>query len=250
MKANNNLIAENMDAYLNADIQAIVRTYRDDMIQDAILGFEGSLLTSVHDASMPYWRDAVATFPEGDYTLDYDKDGRLVKDDTRDISAISYHSFGNLPYMIKSSDGSYIASSYLPDGSLLSRSMMTRTIEIVTKVDSKGDTILTERLRNKIATHSYRGNYELTPGGTIYHTATGHYDFKTGKYYRYVRDRLGSTVAVTDSEGKPVQATGYYPSGTLCRITALELATEVDVKTDRLHLGNRSMRHKSFKKLL
>ena len=61
-----------------------------------------------------------------------------------------------------------------------------------------------------------------------------------------VRDRLGSTVAVTDSEGKLVQATGYYPSGTPYQIPDATLATDVDAKTERLHIGNRWIGHKGI----
>ncbi len=239
MSTNNNQVAESMEADRNADVNYINRKYRGDVVQDALMTFSGGRLAAVMDASDPYWADAVPSFGEGDYTLEYDADGRLVKDGTRDITSISYHPFGNLSNMIKTSDGSYAASAYFPDGSLASRSTANRTIEIVTKVDANGDTTRTERARFKTANNSYYGNFESTPSGMVYHTAAGHYDIKAKQHYWFVRDRLGSTVAVVDGNANLLQTTGYYPSGTPYQLPAANLVTAIDATTDQLHIGNR-----------
>lgn len=100
-------------------------------------------------------------------------------------------------------------------------------------------TIHTERVRLKTANSRYYGNFERTPQGMIYHTAAGHYDIKAGKHYWFVRDRLGSTVAVVDGDGTLMQTTGYYPSGTPYQLPVTTHATAIDAATDQLHIGNR-----------
>ena len=74
MVTDNNPLYEKMDDNLNADVREIVRTYRGDVIQDAVLQFDGCRLTEAHDASSSYWADAVASFGMGDYALEYDSD--------------------------------------------------------------------------------------------------------------------------------------------------------------------------------
>lgn len=246
MTSDNNQVYEKMDANLNADVREIVRTYRGDIIQDAVMQFDGCRLTEVHDASSPYWADAVASFSMGDYTLEYDSDGRLIKDGTRDITSITYQSFGNLPKRMQTTDGSYMTSTYFSDGTLKSRTMSTRTIEVVTKIDSDGNIVSSEREKNTTSTRQYWGNFERNTDGWVYHTPAGFYSVKDGQHYWYVRDRLGSTVAVTDKDGNLLQATGYYPSGTPYELPNSVLATEIDAKTDQLHIGNRWIGHKGL----
>ena len=246
MTSDNNQVYEKMDANLNADVTEIVRKYRGDIVQDAVMQFDGCKLTEAHDASSPYWADAVASFGMGDYSLEYDADGRLVKDETRDITSITYQPFGNLPKHMQTSDGSYMNSVYFSDGTLKSRTMSTRTIEVVTKVDSDGNIVSSERAKTTTSTRQYWGNFERNTDGWVYHTPAGFYSVKDGQHYWYVRDRLGSTVAVTDKDGNLLQATGYYPSGTPYELPNAVLATEVDAKTDQLHIGNRWIGHKGL----
>ena len=122
---------------------------------------------------------------------------------------------------------------------------MTSDRKIVTKVNANGDTIRRERDRSVASMRKYAGNFEWHDYDCVYNTATGHYDIKAGEYYRYVRDRLGSTVAVTDGAGNLVQATGYYPSGTPYKLPA-SVATDIDAVTEKLHIGNKWIGHKGF----
>lgn len=122
---------------------------------------------------------------------------------------------------------------------------MTSDRKIVRKVNANGDTIRRERDRSVTSMRKYAGNFEWHDYDCVYNTATGHYDIKAGEYYRYVRDRLGSTVAVTDGAGNLVQATGYYPSGTPYKLPA-SVATDIDAATEKLHIGNKWIGHKGF----
>ncbi len=246
MSTDNDKVSETMAANRNADVVNIIRKYRGDVVQDAAIVMDGCKIGTVNVASTPILSEAVANITNGYYNLVYDADGRLIKDTTRDIASITYHPFGNLPQRIQTSDGSYTQSTYFPDGSLYSRLFSTRTIETVTKVDSKGDTTYTERVRTTNSNYRYHGNFERTPQGWLYHTATGHYDLKGKAHYWYVRDRLGSTVAVVDAAGNLRQTTGYYPSGTPYQLPIEALATEVDAATDQLHIGNRWIDHKGM----
>lgn len=122
---------------------------------------------------------------------------------------------------------------------------MTSDRKIVTEVNAKGDTIRRERDRSVTSMRKYAGNFEWHGNDCVYNTATGHYDIKAGEYCRYVRDRLGSTVAVTDGAGNLVQTTRYYPSGTPYKLPA-SVATDIDAVTEKLHIGNKWIGHKGF----
>ena len=228
-----------MDGNLTADVREVVRGYRGEVVQDAVLGYDGCRLTSVRDVSSPYWEDEVASFPDGDYKVEYDADGRLVGDGTRRIAAVEYLPFGNLPERIRFEDGSSVYSSYFSDGRLKERKVSTKVIETVTRVTSTGDTVRQEIASTVVSTRAYCGNFEWNQQRCVYHTDEGYYSIKDKAHYWYVRDRLGSTVAVVDRDGNLLQATGYYPSGTPYQIPDVSLATAVDAKTDRLHIGNR-----------
>ena len=104
---------------------------------------------------------------------------------------------------------------------------------------NNGDTIQTENTRNISSIRAYCGNFEWNQQRCVYHTDEGYYSIKDKAHYWYVRDRLGSTVAVVDRDGNLLQVTGYYPSGTPYQIPDVSLATAVDAKTDQLHIGNR-----------
>ena len=228
---------------LDANPRSIMRLYKGDLVQDASISYYGGMATQVQDCSYPYWMDRVGRFPDGEFTLGYDSDGRLTSDGTRGITAITYHPFGNLPKRITMKSGDYVQSDYLPDGTLMRRTFSTRTVQTVTQITATGDTIVKSRPVTRNATRYYYGAFEGTPDGMIYHTPAGYYDLKTRRHYWYLRDRMGSTVAVLDADANFVQTTGYYPSGTPYQLLEERLATKVDAATDRLHIGNAYLSH-------
>lgn len=52
------------------------------------------------------------------------------------------------------------------------------------------------------------------------------------RHYYYIKDNLGSTVAVVDGDGVIRQLTAYYPNGVPYDLTAARA-------TDRLHIAGR-----------
>ncbi len=236
-------ILENITTDLDANVLTIVRHYNGDIVQDAAIMYDGGKATNVEDYSTPYWLDAVGRFPAGSYTLTYDNDGRLTADETRGVTHITYHPYGNLPKNIKMSNGDEMRSTYLPDGTLTKRMFTTNIIKTITKITADGDTIIRQVSRPTTAIREYAGGFEHTPEGWIYHTIAGHYDLRAGKHYWYLRDRLGSTAAVIDEDANIVQTTAYYPSGTPYSLPNTTLATKTDAKTDKLHIGNRWLSH-------
>lgn len=61
------------------------------------------------------------------------------------------------------------------------------------------------------------------------------------RHYYYIKDNLGSTVAVVDGDGVTRQLTAYYPSGVPYDLTAAEARA-----TDQLHIGNRWIAHEGM----
>ena len=181
-------------------------------------------------------------FQMGIYNRHYDADGRLISDDTRNIARITYYPYQNLPKLVRFADGSSVVNSYSPSGTLMQRNFITRYVKTVTRVDRRtGDTTVVERATSLTERRLYRGAFERQGSKWLLHTGVGHYDLTEGKHYYYIKDNLGSTVAVVDQSGVAHQLTAYYPSGLPHDLTASEART-----TDRLHIGNRWIDHKGM----
>ena len=123
----------------------------------------------------------------------------------------------------------------LTSGLLTDRTVRWRTVSTVATVDNSGKTLEKQAKADNISsiTHHYRGSFEAVERNWKLHTETGFYDLNERKHYFYVKNRLGSTVAVVDEAGRTRQLTAYYPSGVPYDLFGFQR------KTDRLHIGNR-----------
>ncbi len=236
-------ISEEIVTDLDANVIEIKRMFNGDVVQDAVLQYDGGKNTAVSDCSTPYWADKVGRFPSGDYEIKYDIDGRIISDDTRGIKSVTYQVFDNLPSKLTMENGDYTTNEYFPDGNLLKRIHSTRVIKTSIKVTANGDTIIKTIPVNNAVSKYYFGNFERIGNSYTYITPQGHYDLAEKTHYWYQRDRLGSTVAVYDEDGKIVQTAAYYPSGTPHQLPAAGIATDIDAVTDRLHIGNHWLGH-------
>ena len=234
--------SETFETDLNANVIGLKREYKGETIQDASLNMNGNQAAVVYDMSLPYYQGEVPQFQMGIYNRHYDADGRLISDDTRNIARITYYPYQNLPKLVRFADGSSVVNSYSPSGTLMQRNFITRYVKTVTRVDRRtGDTTVVERATSLTERRLYRGAFERQGSKWILHTEVGHYDLTEGKHYYYIKDNLGSTVAVVDQSGVAHQLTAYYPSGVPYDLTASEART-----TDRLHIGNRWIDHKGM----
>lgn len=234
-------ICERLQYDLNANVTQLERTFNGDKVQDAVTGLYGNQTVTVNDVSLPYHSGTVPSFTDGCYSRTYDTDGRIVSDGTRGISVMTYHDCNNMPRRIEFSNGDYMQCTYLPSGTLLDRTLASRKVRTVTRIDRKtGDTVQVRQTYYDTESHQYRGAFERTDGRWRLHTETGYYDLTERKHYYYVRDRLGSTVAVVDGDGRTQQLTAYYPSGVPYDLFSFRRVT------DRLHIGNRWMAHSGY----
>ena len=250
----------------NSNILSLERVYSGEPVQDAAMSYVGNRLTGVNDASMPYNKDVVPSFAAGSYALEYDGDGRLVADGTRDITNIKYTVDGmGLPTRIDLGPDNRVLSSYLPDGTLIAREFRSVRTRTVVRVNSKGDTVVRTIREPVIDRKLYRGDWEIngsvwrlnTPEGiatvvkdnaattavqdgtasaatsnseaTVAQAAAG----RTFTHLWYVRDRLGSVRTVLDDKDTIRQCTMFYPSGLPVQLFGTERVT------DRAHIGNR-----------
>lgn len=193
--------------------------------------------------STPYWTDQVGRFPAGDYAIEYDSRGRIIKDETRGIESIRYQPFDNLPYKIEMTNGSSTTSNYFTNGKLHSRTHSTPTIQTITHITASGDTIVKSRPSIQTTRTEYFGNFERSGDNYRYNTPQGYYDLSNNQHYWFQRDRLGSTVIVYDSAANMLQTTAYYPSGTPHQLQSSSVSTKVDALTDQLHIGNHWLSH-------
>ena len=126
---------------------------------------------------------------------------------------------------------------------------LSKRIETVTKVNAKGDTIVSQRDKSTVNAHSYAGSFWTLSGATTGRrvlTPAGYVDLTTGHRYWYLANRQGSTMAVVDETGAVVQRNGYYPSGTpfvLPSEVGSAQAPSMTAVADQLHIGNRWLVH-------
>ncbi len=136
-----------------------------------------------------------------------------------------------------------VFSSYLPDGTLMTRQFRSVRTRTVVRVNSKGDTIV-RTVRELVIDHTrYRGDWEIngsvwrlnTPEGIarVVNSGATSDGGRTFTHLWYVRDRLGSVRTVVDDEGTIRQCTMFYPSGLPVQLFGTKRVT------DRAHIGNR-----------
>lgn len=242
-KTTDGTISEMCDIDLDAKVRGVVRKYRSSTVQDAIISFDGALPSGVQDVSSPYYSEEVGRFAPGSYSMTNDDCGRLVSDQSRNISNIFYFEFGNLPKLIRMSDGNYVQNVYASDGTLCRRTFYTEEMTTVTKVNAQGDTITVQRPKSTYKRHYFYGPFEIISSDKYHsrvHTSTGYYDLKDRKHRWYLTNHIGSVMAVIDSTGNVLQRSGLYPSGTPLAIDyANEDTPPFDAYSDRLHIGNR-----------
>ena len=244
-----NAMSEMVDADLDANVVGVTRRYNGQLVQDAVMMMDGGKISGVNDASSPYYSDYVGRFPDGSYNMAYDLNGRLIADGTRQIKSITYQKYIDRPDRITMDNGDYTVSSYLPDGTLTKRSFTSKRIETVTKVNAKGDTIVSRRDKSTVNAHSYAGSFWTLVGaktGRRVLTPAGYVDLTTGHRYWYLTNRQGSTMVVVDETGAVVQRNGYYPSGTPFVLPSEVGSAHVPSMTavaDQLHIGNRWLGH-------
>ena len=226
-------IKEQTEYDLNANVQSLQRYFYGNKVQDAVMSYDGNRMTTVRDVSMPYGKDGIPSFLEGDYTRKYSINGNLYSDETRGITSIIYDKCVNMPKNITFDNGNSITTDYMPDGTLMKRSYNSRALQTTIKVNpATGDTIVRKRYITMSEIHSYRGSFENIGGKWRLHTGVGFYDLASNSNHYYIKDNIGSIVAVVSEDGKIEEQTAYLPSG-----IPFPLFDRTPV-TDRRHIGN------------
>lgn len=126
-----------------------------------------------------------------------------------------------LPASVKAASGESVVSAYLPDGTLLSRELLTPRVTVTTTVNAKGDTIVRTRRDHVRDTEARYGAF--TRRRDTRGAVTWRLDHDAGAaivdaggavaHYFHLRDRLGSTRVVFGMDGAPLQSVGYFPDG-------------------------------------
>lgn len=234
--------SETVDTDLDANVREVRRVFRGAAVQDAVIGYTAGMATDVRDVSSPYYGERVGRFPAGDYTLSYDAAGRLIADGTRGITAIHYNDWSLIPAVI-TADGLRVNTEVSADGILRSRIVRVPRIETVIKVTADGDTIVKERTRYLIYGYKRYGcfEYQSAPGSTGFRVSTsvGYYDIGEGRQYWYLQNRLGSVMALVDSDGNVQRRSGHYPGGIPFVLDGDDSHVPDPCKPDdRHHIGN------------
>ena len=246
--------SESCEVDLDANVRAVSRKFRGVDVQDAVIAYNGQQPTEVRDISTPFYADVVGRFPAGDHTMTYDSLGRVTADSSRGIIRISYHKTCGMPRIIYFDNGDHILSDYLSDGTLLRRSFFSRKLVTVTRVNSKGDTIIRQTERDVGTIHRFAGSFETLSGDRseiLIHTPVGVYKTHEKRHYWYLTNRQGSVTAVIDDGGHTVKRTAYFPSGTPYLVpcsaenadSTEQMPSTLDCVTERMHIGNRWMAH-------
>ena len=177
------LFSETFDYDLNGNVTMINRGY--PAVQEAAIEYEGNRVSRIVDSSSTAMAVYAPRFAEGEYNrpIVYDQCGRITADRTRRIASILYND---------------------------------RHLPIRFTMDN-GDTVVREQKRARSTLREYYGDVLRVGGRTRRLEWSGGFFSKddNGRWHshRYVRNSLGSIVAVTDSAGTVEQAVCYYASG-------------------------------------
>ena len=209
------LFSETFDYDLNGNVTMINRGY--PAVQEAAIEYEGNRVSRIVDSSSPAMAVYAPRFAEGEYDrpIAYDQCGRITADRTRRIASILYND-RHLPIRFAMDNGNTLSLSYNADGVKERETETSYYVTTVTRVEN-GDTVVREQKRARSTLREYYGDVLRIGGRTRRLEWSGGFFSKddNGRWHshRYVRNSLGSIVAVTDSAGTVEQAVCYYASG-------------------------------------
>ena len=209
------LFSETFDYDLNGNVTMINRGY--PAVQEAAIEYEGNRVSRIVDSSSPAMAVYAPRFAEGEYDrpIAYDQCGRITADRTRRIASILYND-RHLPIRFTMDNGNTLSLSYNADGVKERETETSYYVTTVTRVEN-GDTVVREQKRARSTLREYYGDVLRVGGRTRRLEWSGGFFSKddNGRWHshRYVRNSLGSIVAVTDSAGTVEQAVCYYASG-------------------------------------
>ena len=209
------LFSETFDYDLNGNVTMINRGY--PAVQEAAIEYEGNRVSRIVDSSSPAMAVYAPRFAEGEYDrpIAYDQCGRITADRTRRIASILYND-RHLPIRFTMDNGNTLSLSYNADGVKERETETSYYVTTVTRVEN-GDTVVREQKRARSTLREYYGAVQRIGGKTRRLEWSGGFFSKddNGRWHshRYVRNSLGSIVAVTDSAGTVEQAVCYYASG-------------------------------------
>ena len=209
------LFSETFDYDLNGNVTMINRGY--PAVQEAAIEYEGNRVSRIVDSSSPAMAVYAPRFAEGEYDrpIAYDQCGRITADRTRRIASILYND-RHLPIRFTMDNGNTLSLSYNADGVKERETETSYYVTTVTRVEN-GDTVVREQKRARSTIREYYGDVLRVGGRTRRLEWSGGFFSKddNGRWHshRYVRNSLGSIVAVTDSAGTVEQAVCYYASG-------------------------------------
>ena len=228
------LFSETFDYDLNGNVTMINRGY--PAVQEAAIEYEGNRVSRIVDSSSPAMAVYAPQFAEGEYDrpIVYDQCGRITADRTRRIASILYND-RHLPIRFTMDNGNTLSLSYNADGVKERETETSYYVTTVTRVEN-GDTVVREQKRARSTLREYYGDVLRVGGRTRRLEWSGGFFSKddNGRWHshRYVRNSLGSIVAVTDSAGTVEQAVCYYASGLPVYKTPNSIPA-----TRRMHVG-------------
>lgn len=179
-------------------------------------------MTEVTDNAAP---SVFIQFPQlhtGTFELKYDSCGRLITDETRDITSISYDRNNNAKLI--NYNGGLIRATYRPDGvkmfqstqEALSTSGISPAYIDTEDIDSKITPLANRPSKYKYTTRYWYGPVyiESDKYPRIYFD-TGYAEIKgdSVQYYYFVKDYLGSIATITDKNGTILQTNRYLSGG-------------------------------------
>ncbi|MFI3240181.1 MAG: RHS repeat-associated core domain-containing protein, partial [Bacteroidales bacterium] len=231
---------ENFMYDMNGNIIQLSRGYDGHEIQELHIVYDGNQMSSIsYDGNNYYAGEIPIILNNGDNTnieaFDYDANGNLTKDLTRDVTSVTYD-HNNIPNTINFSSGNQVLYKYSADGNKTHRINKTKRIVTHTYTNSSGEEVTIDIVVYDTHTRNYYGSLikENSSIKRIYNEV-GYIEIdptsKVGTYHYHIKDNLGSTRAVINDSGSYLQATDYYPGG-IATSKSFQVSEE-----ERLHTG-------------
>lgn len=219
-----NMLDEEVTYDANSNIMSLVRhgAYGDGVIDNLTYSYKGNRIYGIHDSAQNVLSAGFYDFKDNKIKVPnapeygYDDCGSITYDTNKGVTRIEYDFSGN-PTRIQLADYNVTEYVYSADGRLLKS--IHRTAVPQGRLLNLGETHqLTASETFSIDSTEYINDFEFKNGTLSMCKFDGGYmapPFNNSTYRYYITDHLGNNSLVVNGCGDVLQATHYYPFGSI-----------------------------------
>lgn len=219
-----NMLDEEITYDANSNITSLIRhgQYGDGVVDNLIYSYNGNRVYSIYDSAPSVLSEGFYDFKDNKMTVPnapeygYDGCGSITYDLNKGITHIDYDYFGN-PTRIQFADYNVTEYVYSADGRRL-KSIHRTAVPQSHQLSLNATHDLTASEVFSVDSTEYINDFEFKNGSLSMCKFDGGYlaaPFVPSTYRYYITDHLGNNSLVVNGNGSVLQATHYYPFGSI-----------------------------------